>query len=157
MKVYIRPLEENDANTSYKWRNNPRVWEMTGSKPDMVITPEIERDWIRGVLKRADQKRYAICVGETGEYIGNVHFTDVTQTKAQIHCFIGLPEYWSKGIASLALSLLIDVGFNQLGLEEIYGYINDQNIGSLKAAEKVGLKQVSKEDNIVFVRIVNEK
>jgi RimJ/RimL family protein N-acetyltransferase len=156
MEIYIRPLEEKDAYTSYQWRNNQRIWVYTGLRVDREITPEIELEWIRTVLKRQNEKRFAICIKETGEYIGNVHFSDVTETNAQLHLFIGLPEYWNRGIATSALQLMIEKGFKDLGLKEIYGYIDIQNGASLRAAEKIGFREVSRDDKRIFVRITNE-
>ena len=52
LAIYIRSLKREDALTSYKWRNNPLIWELTGSKPDIEITKEIELSWIDKILKR---------------------------------------------------------------------------------------------------------
>lgn len=49
-EVYIRPLELKDALVSYKWRNNPRIWRLTGSRPNTFVTPEIETEWLKHVL-----------------------------------------------------------------------------------------------------------
>lgn len=157
MEIYIRPLEENDAYTSCKWRNNQKIWVYTGLRVDREITPEIELEWIRDVLKRANEKRFAICMKETGEYIGNVHFSDITENKAQLHLFIGLPEYWNKGVATAAMKLMIEKGFKDLGFKEIYGYIDVQNGASLRASEKIGFRQVSRDDKRILVKITNDK
>jgi diamine N-acetyltransferase len=157
MEIYIRPLEEKDANTSYKWRNNQKIWVYTGLRTDREITPEIELEWIRGVLKRGNEKRYAICIKATDEYIGNVHFSDIAENKAQLHLFIGLPEYWNKGIATYALGQMVEIGFNVMGLKEIYGYIDIKNNASLRAVEKLGFRQVSQDENRIMVKITNDK
>ena len=67
MKITIRPLCIEDALTSYKWRNNPNIWKYTGNKPDKVITPEIETEWIKKVLKNENERRFAIIAD--GQYI----------------------------------------------------------------------------------------
>ena len=51
LAIYLRSLKE-DALTSYKWRNNPLIWKLTGSKPDIEITKEIELSWIDKILKK---------------------------------------------------------------------------------------------------------
>ena len=42
MEIYIRPLRIEDALISYKWRNICEIWALTGSRPDIEITPELE-------------------------------------------------------------------------------------------------------------------
>jgi len=138
MEIYIRPLEEKDANTSYKWRNNQKIWVYTGLRTDREITPEIELEWIRGVLKRGNEKRYAICIKATDEYIGNVHFSDIAENKAQLHLFIGLPEYWNKGIATAALGLICDYGFENLDIVRIHTGVYEHNLASQRVLEKCG-------------------
>ena len=66
--IYLRPLKEENALISYKWRNDPEVWKLTGSKPDMLITPEIETSWIRKVLQDTTCRRFAIYIAESDEY-----------------------------------------------------------------------------------------
>ena len=58
MIVTIRPLEENDALISYKWRNDPEVFKYTGRKYNKVIDLECERAWLRKVIKRPNEYRY---------------------------------------------------------------------------------------------------
>jgi len=65
MDIFLRPLKVEDALTSYKWRNNPALWELTGSKPNRLITTEIETEWINKVLRRKDEIRFAICIDKT--------------------------------------------------------------------------------------------
>ena len=94
MQVYIRPLTLEDAKTSYKWRNNPKVWELTGSKPDKYITEEMETEWLKNVLQRKNEKRFAVCVKDTDQYIGNITskskfvFCIITPSR---HCLMYLP------------------------------------------------------------------
>ena len=127
MEIYIRPLKIKDALISYKWRNNFKIWEYTGSKPDIEITPEIEMTWIKNVINREEQKRFAICISDTGEYIGNVQLININNKKAEFHIFIGETSFWGKGIGKKATKLMIDHGFEVLGLEEIYLTVNKSN------------------------------
>ena len=68
-EVYIRPLRREDAEVSYKWRNNPKIWEMTGSKPDREVTLKMELEWIDRVLQESNSRRFAICLSSTRQYI----------------------------------------------------------------------------------------
>ena len=98
MKCYLRLLEENDALTSFNWRNDERVWKHTGSRPDRIITQEIETEWIKTILQRDNEKRFAICIESTNKYIGNVQLTGIEDSKAEFHIFIGDVNFWGKNM-----------------------------------------------------------
>lgn len=153
MNVYIRPLIENDALTSYKWRNNPKIWELTGSKPNILVTPEIELEWIRTVLYKNDQKRYAICIKDTDEYIGNVQITNIKDHRGEFHIFLGNTNYWGKGIGKKATWLMIDFGFTKLGLEEIYLWVNKFNNKAIKIYKDLGFEFVNNNDIMIYMVI----
>jgi len=96
--IFLRPLVLEDAMISYKWRNNPEIWKYTPFHPSAPITLKVERDWLRGVLKRTDQKRFAICLTDSKRYIGNVQLLDILEQQAEFHLFIGDSSCWGKGI-----------------------------------------------------------
>lgn len=152
MEIYLRRLEEKDALISYKWRNNPNVWKLTGNRPDREITPEIELGWIREVLKRKNEYRCAICIARTDEYIGNVQLTNIKNNSAEFHIFIGEEKYWGKGIGSKATAEMIKIGFNNLLLKEIYLFVNKKNIPAIKAYLNCGfIIEECKDDQIKMV------
>lgn len=136
--VYIRPLVPEDALVSYQWRNNPRLWRFTGSRPDRQITPEMERAWLVEALKRENEKRYAICLRADDTYIGNVFLTDIRGGEAQIHIFIGNMDYWGKGRACEAILLIMDVGFTELQLDTMYALINSKNASVIALGNWLG-------------------
>ena len=118
--IYIRPLAVDDAEVSYRWRNNPIVWQLTGSRPDRQVTFAIEQAWIKEVLARKNEKRFAICIAETDEYIGNVQLTNLEKRKAEFHIFIGETKYWGKGVGRQATQSILEFAFTELQLNEVY-------------------------------------
>ena len=140
MEIYIRPLKEDDSIISFRWRNDPEIWTLTGNKPDKIITPEIELEWIRNILTRVNEKRFAICIKETNEYIGNAQLTDVDSNEAQYHLFIGEKKFWGKGIGTKVANLILNYAFFNLRLKTVYSYFQPGNLASLKACEKAGFK-----------------
>ena len=128
-KVYIRPLQVEDALVSYKWRNDPKIWRFTGSRPDRYITPEMETAWLASVLHRENEKRFAICLYENDQYIGNVFFTDIKNNESQAHIFIGEVQYWGKDRAYEGGWLALKYGFIELQLELVYMEMHKNNPG----------------------------
>lgn len=108
MKVTIRPLIEEDAYTSVKWRNDPEVFKYTGNTYKNEIKIENELEWIRKVTNNPLDYRCAILA--EGVYVGNIYLTCIKGGKADYHIFIGDKSYWGKGVAKQA-SLLILLKF----------------------------------------------
>jgi len=155
MEIYIRPLKEEDAIISYKWRNDPVIWKYTGKKPDKHITKEIEQNWIKKVLKKRDEKRFAICLSKNNQYIGNVQLTHIENAKARFHIFIGEKSFWGKGIATKATKLILKYAFNELKIKEIYLLVNRENHAAIKAYEKSGFKIIKEEEKNYIMKIFN--
>ena len=153
--IYIRALHKNDAYISFKWRNDSTIWEYTVSKPDIKITKEIELEWINKVLKRTDEKRFAICIKGNDKYIGNVQLTNIANNKAEFHIFIGNTDYWGKGVGGRATKMIIDYSFKQLQLTSIFLYVRKENIRAIETYKKVGFKIVKMENEQFFMKINN--
>lgn len=138
MQVALVPLAEEHAKISYKWRNNPKVWELTGSRPDKEITYEIEKEWITRVLKRDNEKRYAILANEV--YVGNVQLTNINKNDAEFHIFIGNMQHWGKGIATIATKLLLEIALLDFQLKTVYLWVHKDNHSAIKVYQKNGFK-----------------
>lgn len=132
--IYIRPLQEIDAATSYKWRNDPQVWQFTGSKPDKEITLEIEQEWLLKVINDQFSRRFAIIVDEV--YIGNVQLTHISNGSAEFHIFIGDKNYWGKGVATLATYQLLHYAKFELNLDTVYLTVREDNLPAIRSYEK---------------------
>lgn len=152
-EIYIRPLELKDALVSCKWRNNPRIWRLTGSRPNTFVTPEIETEWLKHVLERKDEKRFAICLASDDRYIGNIYLTNITDKSARMHVFIGEMEYWGRGRALGAVSKVLAYAFTEINLEVVLAEINHRNLASISLGKSAGFKQ-SRE---FFNELHNEK
>lgn len=137
-KIYIRPLQHDDAKVSYNWRNDRRIWEHTGSRPNQKITLSMELDWIKGILTKTSEKRFAICISSTDEYVGNVQLTDIKNGQAEFHIFIGEPAYWGKGLGEKATTMILELAFDKLNLKRIYLFVSKDNIGAIKLYKKTG-------------------
>ena len=147
MDVIIRKLTLNDANVSWKWRNDPEVWRLTGREWNNIVTEEIEKEWIRKVLKDKSSIRFAICVGKNEEYIGNVQLTDLKEETAIFHIFIGDKAYWGKGIGFYATKLIIEYAKDKLKLKKIYLTVKKNNIAAIKTYIKNGFSIYLEKDD----------
>ena len=140
MNVTIRPLVEEDAYTSVKWRNDPEVFKFTGNTYKTKITIDNELEWIRKVMANPADYRCAILADDV--YVGNIYLTDINDGKAQYHIFIGDKKYWGKGIAKQASLLILEYAFNVLKLDEVYPRVRKENTSAYNLYLRLGFKDV---------------
>ena len=153
--VYLRPLKFEDAKTSYKWRNNPKIWEFTPFKPTKLISLAMEKVWLKKALKNKNEYRFAICLLETGQYIGNIQLINVKNNSGCFHVFIGEPSFWSKGIGKEATSLILNYGFTKLGLDFITLGVHKMNAFAKSVYYKMGFQPISEDGD--FIEMALEK
>ena len=135
-KVIIRPLEIADAEISWRWRNNPEIWKLTGSRPLAEITFEIESNWIEKVVNDETSKRFAILVDDV--YVGNIQLTNIIKSEvAEYHIFIGDTNYWNKGIARLASLQIIRYSKNVLKLNKLVLQVNPHHGKAIKLYQSI--------------------
>lgn len=149
MKIYLRKLNPLDAEVSWRWRNDPEVWKLTGRKWNNYVTKEIEEQWIQRALLEDNSIRLAICIYGSDEYIGNVQLTDIFETNAIFHLFIGEKKFWGKGVGYIATQQMLFYAKNQLGLKLITLSVKKNNFAAIKIYQKVGFKVVEYNDDLL--------
>lgn len=151
--IYLRPLELDDARTSYRWRNDPEIWEYTGSRPDKYISPELETAWLSSKLNKSNEKRFAICLLDNNQYIGNVQLLEIDQEKAWFHIFIGEKELWGLGISQKATTIVLYYAFSELSLNYVHLSVNLLNTAAYRLYEKIGFMHSGTADKNGFIEM----
>lgn len=154
--IYLRPLVLADATTSYKWRNNPDVWKYTLLNLNATITMEQETAWLAEILKRTDQKRFAICLTKSGKYIGNIQLIDIEDQHATFHLFIGNQDYWGKGIGSKATKFILDYAFLTLNLIDVRLNVDNNNEAAVKIYTRHGFTRCDSADSLTAMRVTRD-
>jgi len=156
MKVTIRRLEVADAVISWKWRNDPEIWKLTGRNWNGFVSKETEQKWIALVTKRNNEKRFAICVNTEEKYIGNIQLTNINDDEAIFHIFIGNKEYWGKGVATIATKQILEYAICNLKLKKISLYVKKENLSAIKVYERVGFKLITENKTDYFMTYFDE-
>ncbi|MBR5698187.1 MAG: GNAT family N-acetyltransferase [Prevotella sp.] len=151
MEIKIRPLVEEDAYTSVKWRNDPEIFRFTGNTYDHEITIESELNWIRRVIRNQDEYRCAILVDSI--YVGNIYLTDIDRISAHYHIFIGNKDYWGRGIAKQASQLILHYAFHTLGLQFVQLRVHKENISALELYKQLGFKKINADEIWLTMRL----
>ncbi len=97
-------------------------------------------DDARGFIKRFMQFNTYFAIEYNGEYVGNISLTpceNVYRKTAEIGYFLGEP-YWNKGITTVAVNLITDYGFKELGFARIHTGVYEYNPASQRVLEKCG-------------------
>jgi RimJ/RimL family protein N-acetyltransferase len=154
MEIKIRPLVEEDAYTSVKWRNDPEVFKYTGNTYDHVITIESELSWIRKVMSNPNEYRCAIIADR--KYVGNIYLTDIYNGYANYHIFIGDKNSWGKGIAKEASKQIIRYGFENLELNEIRLRVKIQNTRAVQLYNSLGFSLSASDGEWFEMKLVKD-
>ena len=155
--ISLRFLKESDALESVKWRNDPKIWELTVNKPNKIITKEDELVWINKVIKQDNSRRFAIIYQNL--YVGNIQLTniDFKNKESYYGIFIGETEFWGKGIASFATRLILYYAFEDLKLLKVKLRVRVNHLSAYKIYLKQGFTEVFRDDLLIHMQITKIK
>lgn len=152
MKVTIRPLEEADAFTSVKWRQDPEIWKFTPARGRDPANLETELAWAK--YQRPDAMRFAILAD--GQYVGNAYLYDIDDFTAEFHIFIGERSLWGQGIGKEATRLTLQEG-RKIGLQSINLGVHHQNAAARKIYERLGFRLICRKGDYVRMSLAVER
>ncbi len=139
-EITLRPFRFDDTARLALLCNNKKIWDHVR---DFLPHPYTEKDASEFIFlcqKETPQTTFAVDYhGELAGCIGLVPQNDVYRLGAELGYWIGEP-FWSKGIATRAVELILDYGFLQLGLERIHSGVFAFNEASRRVLEKSGFK-----------------
>lgn len=138
-KIYLRPLEVEDAKLYEKWVNDIEV-KKTFDTP-RPINYEVAEDLIKNLYKNCERSiRLGIVVKKNDQLIGYTHLSNINYVDS--HCMfavlIGEKDYWSKGLGTEATELTVSYAFDILNMNKVWLIVYDFNPGGVKAYEKAG-------------------
>jgi len=139
--VYLRAIEVSDLDRTWKWHNDPELYEMLIS-PFRYVSRAAEEEWIRRrAVYSQTEIRLAICLKQGDQHIGNIHLTNIdwVSRHACVGIFIGEAEHQSKGYGQQAMRLILRHAFHHLGLHRVYLTVLEDNDRAIRAYQKCGL------------------
>ncbi len=143
-RVVLRNLRFSDARSLQENANDPEVTKYIFiSYPYPLDEAKDLIKEVQGYLKEKPIEVYFLGVElkETGKIIGAVSFRSISyhHRNAELSYWLG-KEHWGKGLMSEAVRLMLNFGFEKLGLEMVYSFVYEPNIISVKLLEKLGFK-----------------
>ena len=155
-RLILRPWEEKDAESLYRYAKDPEVGPIAGWPVHTSV--ENSREIINTVLSRSET--YAVCLKD-GKPIGSVGLhlngsTDMTDRddECELGYWIGKP-YWGQGLIPEASRALMRYAFEELGMRAVWCGYYDGNEKSRKVQTKLGFVYQHKTEGLE-VRLMNE-
>jgi RimJ/RimL family protein N-acetyltransferase len=136
--VKIRELIDSDLEKLSEYANNEKVSiNLRDAFPKPYTLKDAEN--FKKMIDSQNPKTF-FAIEFQGEYVGNISLSvggDVYRKSAEIGYFIGEP-FWNKGIATKAVSLITNWGFENLDIVRIHTGIFEFNKSSQRVLEKCG-------------------
>ncbi|MEN8238540.1 MAG: GNAT family N-acetyltransferase [Actinomycetota bacterium] len=139
-EIVLRPYEWGMIDDLIRAADDPRIPAYMG---DMFASPYTRESAEKWLAIAADQKPpYQFAIYVAGDFAGGLGAFVLEAENAGV-AEIGWwlnPQYWGRGIATVAVRALIDELFDKRGLERLFAPVMEPNIASARVAEKVGMR-----------------
>jgi len=140
-RLILRPTSEEDAAFILELLNTPKWLKYIGDRN--VNTVKSAKEYIKNKilpqLIKLGYSNYTIIRKSDNIKIGSCGLYDREGLEGIDLGFAFLPEYEKKGYAFESANKLINVAFNEFGINEISAITTKDNIASQKLLEKLGL------------------
>lgn len=141
--IYLRLLESGDADGNYRnWFNDEEV---CGGNSHHVFPQNIEdiKEYITTSRSSRNNLILAIILQDGNRHVGNIALQNINTVvhSAELSIVIGEKTHWGMGIGKEAFKLMCKHGFDEMNLSRIGCGTFETNIGMIKVAESVGMKE----------------
>lgn len=138
MTVRLRVLEPEDADTLWRWHNDPEVmrWmhdfygeSLAAMRKRFEDRPANSFDKVVFGVETLEGRLIGVtCLRDTDPETGN----------AELDIYLGEKDTWGKGYATEAMRLTCRYGFDTMRLHRITLWVVGDNVGARRVYEKVG-------------------
>jgi len=141
-EIYLKTLQINDITDDYiNWINDKEVNHCLESR-SVIHTRDTVQRHVKLFEESEDKLLFGIFLKDKKFHIGDISFSDINTEHGYgvIGIAIGRKEYMGNGYGKEAVRLLVDYGFNELGLRIIEATIYSNNLASQALFKKCGFK-----------------
>ena len=139
-RLALRPLRIADVTDAYlRWMTDPDVTQFLESRFHGV-TRESLTAFVDAMEQNADSVMLAIIERDGDHHVGNIKIGPIDRHHlvADIGLLIGEKACWGRGYATEAIGLAVRYAFDLLPLRRLTAGAYANNVGSIRAFEKVG-------------------
>ncbi len=140
-KIYLRPLERDDAPTLLPWVNDQDVIATL-----MMYTPkslQAELEFIEHASKSDTEIVLGIALKGSDKLIGTtgLHRIDWKNRHCMFGILIGDKTEWDKGYGTETTRLMVSYAFETLGMHRVWLHVYEYNHRAIRAYEKAGFRR----------------
>lgn len=135
-RILLRPVSLQDANDMFEYAADK---ETTRFLFESHKNLEATKKTIAEFFVKDPMGKYAIVLKENNKMIGTIDLrVDANHKKAELGYILN-KQFWGNGYVTEAANLLIELGFQTLGLERIYAMYDIKNQASGRVMERLGM------------------
>jgi RimJ/RimL family protein N-acetyltransferase len=128
--VRLRPVEDQDIAVFFQHQADPLAVEMAAFPARDA--DQVAAHWAR---LRADDNLFVRTIEADGEVAGNIGSWQ--QDGLQLLGYWVGRQFWSRGVATQALALLLD----EVPVRPLYAHVIPHNVGSIRVLQKCGFRR----------------
>ncbi len=135
---FLKEIEDSDIENIYRGLSDPEITRYYDVHyPTLEATKE-QMEWYKNLRKNKTGLWWGIYDKKHQQFCGAGGFNDWDRKhkRAEIGFWL-LKEYWGKGILKEVMPLLFEMGFTQLDLRRIEGYVVSDNSKCKRALGKI--------------------
>jgi [ribosomal protein S5]-alanine N-acetyltransferase len=137
-RLLLRQIQDNDLENIFRGLSHPEVIKYYGVNFNSRESTKEQMTWYRELVETGTGIWWAICSLEGDVFYGATGFNNLQKEhkKAEIGFWL-LPEFWSRGYVSEAVTAILNYAFTSLDLHRIEAYVEVGNENSAKALKKL--------------------
>lgn len=149
LNVSLKPLSIDDIESLRIWRNNKEQTKFLRQIGE--ITPEMQLNWFNSYLENPQDIVFGIYeTEELNRLVGSLSIYDIKDGRAEIGKIqIGDSQAHGRGIGRTSLLIAMKIGFELVGLKEIYGSVHQENVAARTNDLRIGFKIVGNHPSAV--------
>lgn len=127
MRIYLRPISEEDGSLIVKWRNEPSVSSHCMNQKPITLESNLEffrtkvqtGQYLQYIVERVDED-----YGVASYPIATVYLKDIdpTNKRCELCIFTSDDQEWNKESQSIAVKLLLEKAFEELNMHKVYSF-----------------------------------
>lgn len=139
-RLLLRPFQEDDWPAIHAYASDPEVVKHVEWGPN---TLEETKFYLGETLKQQHKHQdfpFAVVLKNENILVGAAHlYVEHPEIREAWIGYVLNHEYWGLGIMTEAAHVLLQFGFDQLGLHRVTATCRPENIGSYRVLEKIGM------------------
>jgi diamine N-acetyltransferase len=146
-KVALAPMRREHLPLILRWNNDFEVTRTTSFVRPLTL--QALEQYYQNSTTASDEVHFTIYDRATLRPIGGVNLYDITERTATFAISIGEKSCWDKGYGTEVTRLMLDYGFNDLGLHNILLTVYSFNERGIRAYRRAGFREIGRRREVL--------